>query len=175
METAVFAGGCFWCTEAVFKNLKGVQSTAPGYAGGYVENPTYEVVVEGNTGHAEAVRIAYDPEKVSYHELLTVFFATHDPTELNRQGNDVGEQYRSAIFYTSDEQKEEAEETVRELRAEGVKVVTQVVPFETFWEAEEYHHDYFKKNKEAAYCQLIIAPKVERIQKRYAELLKKGK
>jgi peptide-methionine (S)-S-oxide reductase len=152
-----------------------VQSVAPGYAGGYVENPTYEVVVEGNTGHAEAVRIAYDPEKVSYHELLTVFFATHDPTELNRQGNDVGEQYRSAIFYTSDEQKEEAEETVRELRAEGVKVVTQVVPLETFWEAEEYHHDYFKKNKEAAYCQLIIAPKVERIQKRYAELLKKGK
>jgi peptide-methionine (S)-S-oxide reductase len=174
METAVFAGGCFWCTEAVFKDIKGVHVVSPGYAGGHVENPTYEQVLSGNTGHAEVVRVEYDPHEISYRDLLTVFFVTHDPTQLNQQGNDIGEQYRSAIFYTTEGQKEEAEFFVHDLKAEEVNVITTVEPLKMFWEAEDYHHDYFEKNKEAAYCQLVIAPKVKSLQEHYAELLKKG-
>jgi len=175
LETAVFANGCFWCTEAVFSMLKGVQRVVPGYTGGALENPTYEQVSNGNTGHAEAIQITYDPSLVSYDDLLTVFFNTHDPTTLNRQGNDFGTQYRSAIFYADDEQKQKSEALVKELndtKAYEKPVVTQVLPLTKFYEAEDYHHDYYEHNKDAPYCQLVIAPKVEKLQKRFAELLK---
>ena len=175
-EIAVFGGGCFWCTEAVFKMLNGVVSVTPGYAGGTKPNPTYDEVCSGKTGHAEVTRIEYDPAKVSYHTLLTVFFATHDPTTLNRQGADIGTQYRSIIFYTTPAQKEKAEAFIREIEAstsEGSHVVTEVQPFTEFYEAENYHRDYFARNPEAAYCDLIISPKVQKVQKEFAELLKK--
>lgn len=171
MNTAIFGGGCFWCTEATFKMLKGVSSVMPGYAGGSAEKPTYESVSEGSTGHAEVIRIEYDPAKITYHDLLTVFFATHDPTTMNQQGADVGTQYRSVVLYTSDAQKEEAQKFIDELKAANVAVVTELAPLGQFTEAEEYHHDYFTKNKSAAYCQIIIAPKVEKLQKRFAELI----
>lgn len=175
-EIAIFGGGCFWCTEAVFKMLDGVSSVVPGYAGGTKPSPTYDEVSTGDTGHAEVTRIEYDPAKVSFRTLLTVFFATHDPTTRNRQGNDVGTQYRSIILYTTPAQKEEAEAFIREVDEstnEGGKVVTEVEPLTEFYEAEDYHKDYFKKNPEAAYCNLIISPKVEKVQKAFAELLKK--
>lgn len=175
MKTAVFANGCFWCTEAVFSMLKGVQSVKPGYTGGIAKNPTYEAVSDGNTGHAEAIKIIYDPTIVSYDDLLTVFFNTHDPTTLNRQGNDIGTQYRSAIFYADDEQKQKAEALVKELndtKAYEKPVVTAIQPLGEFYEAEDYHHEYYQHNKSAPYCRLVIAPKVEKLQKRFAELLK---
>ena len=175
LKTAVFANGCFWCTEAVFSMLKGVKSIKPGYTGGIIENPTYEQVSNGNTGHAEALEITYDPSTISYDDLLTVFFNTHDPTTLNRQENDVGTQYRSAIFYGSEEEKEKAETLIKELnesKAYDKPVVTQVLPLTKFFEAEDYHHDYYKNNKNQPYCQLVIAPKLEKMQKRFAELLK---
>ncbi|MDR3547656.1 MAG: peptide-methionine (S)-S-oxide reductase MsrA [Candidatus Pacebacteria bacterium] len=175
-EIAVFGGGCFWCTEAVFKMLDGVESVTSGYAGGHTENPTYEEVCTGTTGHAESIRIEYDPAKVSYNTLLTIFFATHDATQLNRQGNDVGTQYRSIILYTTDEQKMEAKSFISELEAsssEGDPIVTEVVPLITFYEAESYHQDYFEKNPQQSYCQIIIAPKLQKVQEKYAELLKK--
>lgn len=174
-EVAVFGGGCFWCTEAVFKMLDGVVSVVPGYAGGTKPNPTYDEVCGGLTGHAEVTRIEYDPTKIPFRTLLTVFFATHDPTTLNRQGPDVGTQYRSLILYTTPKQKEEAEAFIREVDAsskEGNPVVTIVAPLTTFYEAENYHHDYFAKNPEKAYCNLIISPKVEKVQKEFATLLK---
>ncbi len=174
-ETAVFGGGCFWCTEAVFKMLKGVVSVTPGYAGGTTPSPSYEAVSSGRTGHAEVTRIEYDPAQISFKTLLTVFFATHDPTTLNRQGADIGTQYRSAIFYTTPVQKMEAEACIREVDAstkEGNPVVTTVEPLTTFYEAESYHKDYFARNPEAAYCNLVISPKVEKVQKQFAELLK---
>jgi len=174
MEVAIFGGGCFWCTEATFKILKGVSSVVPGYAGGSAEKPTYESVSSGKTGHAEVIRIEFDPAKISYHDLLTVFFATHDPTTMNKQGADVGTQYRSVVLYTNEEQKIEAQKFVNELKHEGVAVVTELVPLEQFTEAEEYHHDYFTKNKGAAYCQIVIAPKVEKLQKRFAELIEEA-
>jgi peptide-methionine (S)-S-oxide reductase len=176
IETAVFGGGCFWCTEAVFKMLKGVISVEPGYAGGEKPNPTYLEVCSGKTGHAEVTKIEYDPSKISFKDLLTVFFATHDPTTLNRQGNDVGTQYRSAIFYTNSNQKKEAENMIKEIdkSVEGDKVVTEVVPLVKFYPAEEYHRDYFAKNPEQSYCRLIINPKVEKVQKQFAELLKRN-
>jgi peptide-methionine (S)-S-oxide reductase len=175
LKTAVFANGCFWCTEAVFSMLKGVKSVKPGYTGGTVKNPTYEQVSEGKTGHAEAIQIKYDPAVASYDDLLTVFFNTHDPTTLNRQGNDVGTQYRSAVFYGTDEEKGKAEALIKELNgsnAYGKLVVTAVVPLGEFYEAEHYHHQYYEHNKDAPYCQLVIAPKLEKLQKRFAELLK---
>jgi peptide-methionine (S)-S-oxide reductase len=175
VKVAVFANGCFWCTEAVFSMLKGVQSVKPGYTGGVTNNPTYEQVCNGNTGHAEALEITYDPLIISYDDLLTVFFNTHDPTTLNRQGNDIGTQYRSAIFYADEEQRQKAEALVKELnekKAYENPVVTEVKPLTEFSEAEDYQHDYYKKNKSAPYCQLVIAPKVEKLQKRFAELLK---
>ena len=175
-EVAVFGGGCFWCTEAVFKMLKGVISVVPGYAGGTKENPTYEQVSSGETGHAEVTKIEFDPTHISYTTLLTVFFATHDPTTLNWQGADVGTQYRSTILYTTPAQKAEAEAFIREIDAstkEGSPVVTTVEPLANFYEAESYHKDYFARNPEAAYCNLIISPKVEKVQKQFAELLKK--
>jgi len=174
-EIAVFGGGCFWCTEAVFQDLRGVISVTPGYSGGTVKHPTYEAVCTGNTGHAEATRIEYDPSQIAFKDLLTVFFATHDPTTLNRQGNDVGTQYRSAIFSTSEEQKSEAEKFIKDLEASdpgGKPIVTEVVPFTEFYEAEDYHRNYFKNHPEQAYCQLIIEPKVEKLQQKFADLLK---
>jgi peptide-methionine (S)-S-oxide reductase len=175
INTAVFANGCFWCTEAIFSMLKGVQSVKPGYAGGILTNPTYEQVSNGDTGHAESIQITYDPSIISYDDLLTVFFNTHDPTTLNRQENDIGTQYRSAIFYRSEEEKAKAEALIKELndtKAYEKPIVTQVQPLTKFFEAEDYHHDYYKNNKSAPYCQLIIAPKLEKLQKRFAELLK---
>jgi peptide-methionine (S)-S-oxide reductase len=174
METAVFGGGCFWCTEAIFKMLKGVVSVAPGYAGGNKPNPTYDEVCGGGTGHAEVLRIEYDPAIISFRTLLTVFFATHDPTTLNRQGTDIGTQYRSIILFTTPAQKEEAEKFIREVdtsSTEGDPVVTEVRPLTKFYEAENYHRDYFARNPDKAYCELIISPKVEKVQKEFAELL----
>jgi peptide-methionine (S)-S-oxide reductase len=178
METIVFGGGCFWCTEAVFTMLKGVVSVEPGYAGGQAENPTYEQICTGTTGHAEVIKIEYDPSIIDLRDLFTVFFATHDPTTLNRQGNDVGTQYRSVIFYSTPEQKAAAEKFVAELSAsstEGGPIVTEVSPLEKFYPAEDYHKDYFAKNPERAYCSIVINPKVEKVQAKFAELLKAGK
>ena len=173
-EIAVFGGGCFWCTEAVFKMMKGVSSVLPGYAGGTTKNPTYEEVSMGDTGHAEVVKVEYDPTLVKYETLLTIFFASHDPTTLNRQGNDVGTQYRSVVFYTTEAQKKEAEDFINNINnsnKNGAKVVTEVVPLETFYPAENYHKDYFAKNPNNSYCLLVINPKLEKVQKKYAEFL----
>ncbi|MBU6370899.1 MAG: peptide-methionine (S)-S-oxide reductase MsrA [Patescibacteria group bacterium] len=173
-EIAVFGGGCFWCTEAVFKMLKGVSSVEPGYAGGTVPNPTYEEVCTDDTGHAEVVKVEYDPALVKYETLLTIFFASHDPTTLNRQGNDVGTQYRSAIFYTTPEQKTKAEKFIADINASnkaGKPVVTEVVPLPEFYPAENYHRDYFAKNPNNSYCLLVINPKLEKVQKQFADLL----
>lgn len=171
-EVAVFGGGCFWCTEAVFQNLKGVISVMPGYAGGETLNPTYENICTGTTGHAEVLRIKYDPVQVSYNDLLTVFFATHDPTTPNRQGSDIGPQYRSIILYTNENQKREAEQFISELNKEGKKVVTELKKFEKFYEAEDYHHNYYLKNPDKAYCQIVINPKLEKLQEKFTKLLK---
>lgn len=175
-EVAIFGGGCFWCTEAVFKILKGVSKVEPGYAGGTVENPTYSQVCTGTTGHAEVIRIEYDPSVVSYRTLMTVFFGSHDATELNRQGNDVGPQYRSAIFPTTPEQAEEARRMIDELQnssKEGDSIVTTVEEGATFYPAEDYHKDYYNQNRTQGYCQVIIAPKLQKVQKEFAELLAK--
>jgi peptide-methionine (S)-S-oxide reductase len=174
METIVFGGGCFWCTEAVFKMIKGVSSVLPGYSGGHTENPTYEQVGNGNTGHAESVQIEYDPALVSVRSLLTVFFGSHDPTTRNRQGADVGTQYRSVIFYTTDGQKKEIEKYIAEINASntlGKPIVTEVEPLKKFWVAEDYHKDYFAQNKGNPYCEIVINPKLEKVQKEFANLL----
>lgn len=176
-ETAIFGGGCFWCTEAVFKSLKGVISVMPGYSGGEASSASYNKVSGGNTGHAEVIKIEYDPETISFLDLLSVFFNTHDATTLNKQGADVGTQYRSVIFYTSEEQKQEAEKIIKDLNeakayGEDKTVVTEVKPLEKFFEAEDYHKDYYVNNKDAPYCQVVIAPKLEKLQKRFGELLK---
>ena len=176
---AVFANGCFWCTEAVFSMLKGVEKVVPGYAGGAPlrdgKHPSYEDVSSGSTGFAEAIQITYDPAIISYDDLLAVFFNTHDPTTLNRQGNDVGTQYRSAIFYADNDQKVKAEALVKELnekKAYEQPVVTEVRPLQKFYEAEDYHHDYYKNNKSQPYCELVIAPKLEKLQRKFKELLR---
>lgn len=174
-RTAVFGGGCFWCTEAVFQMLKGVSKVEPGYAGGVLNNPTYERVSGGNTGHAEVIRVSYDPDQIAYEDLLTVFFGSHDPTTPNRQGADVGEQYRSVIFYETEEERVIAERIVKEIReslTDGSSVVTQIEPLTKFYPAEDYHFDYFKNNTSAPYCQIIIEPKVEKVRKRFAQLVK---
>ncbi|MDR3571482.1 MAG: peptide-methionine (S)-S-oxide reductase MsrA [Candidatus Pacebacteria bacterium] len=173
-KTAVFGGGCFWCTEAVFEMLKGVSKVESGYAGGAKENPSYEQVSNGTTGHAEVIRVTYDPSIISYEDLLTVFFGSHDPTTPNRQGPDVGEQYRSVILYQSEEEKAVAQKLIKEVNEslnDDTRVVTQVIPLEHFYKAEEYHQDYFKTNTNAPYCQLIIEPKIEKVKKRFAELV----
>ncbi len=170
----VFGGGCFWCTEAVFKMLKGVNSVLPGYSGGHTENPTYEQVSNGNTGHAESVQIEYDADVVSTQSLLTVFFGSHDPTTRNRQGADVGTQYRSVIFYTTPEQKEEIEKYIKEINDSnemGKPIVTEVEPLSKFYIAEDYHRDYFAKNPGNPYCEIVINPKLEKVQKEFADLL----
>ncbi len=168
LKTAVLAGGCFWCLEAVFQRLSGVTKVDSGYMGGHVNNPSYEQVCGGNTGHAEVVKVTYDPEQVSFLELLAVFFTIHDPTTPNRQGNDVGTQYRSAIFYADDEQKQDAEKAIAELTKEKAfkdPIVTQVVPIAEFYKAEGYHQNYFNNNSYQPYCQFVVWPKVEKFQK----------
>jgi peptide-methionine (S)-S-oxide reductase len=173
METAVFGGGCFWCTEAIFQNLKGVSSVLPGYSGGHVENPTYEQVSEGNTGHAEATKIEFDPSVIKFSDLLGIFFATHDPTTPNRQGHDVGPQYRSAIFYMNEQQKKAAEEFIKNAAKDfDAPIVTEITPFNKFYVAENYHQNYFKNNSNAPYCQAVISPKVAKFRAKYANLLK---
>lgn len=164
LETATLAAGCFWCTEAVFENLPGVESVSVGYTGGAVKDPTYEEVCSGNTGHAEAAQIRFDPSKISYEELLDVFWQVHDPTSLNRQGADVGTQYRSAIFYHSDEQKKAAERSRDKFQKKvSDRIVTEIVPASEFYEAEEYHQDYYRNNPAAPYCRIVIAPKLKKL------------
>ncbi len=172
LETATFAGGCFWCIEAVFTEVAGVEEAVPGYAGGDVPDPTYEQVCAGDTGHAEAVQVTYDPERVSYDDLLAVFFTVHDPTTADRQGPDVGSQYRSAVFYHDETQRTAVEAFIEELEDElDDPVVTEVAPLDRFYEAEEEHHDYFEKHPERAYCRMHVAPKVETLRDRFAELV----
>lgn len=176
METATLAGGCFWCTEAVMKRLKGVESVMPGYTGGTVENPTYEQVCTGKTGHAEAAQITFDPAIISYEKILTVFFHLHDPTTLNRQGNDVGTQYRSTIFFHDDTQKNTAEKVKKEIEASKLypnPLVTEIVPLTKFYPAENYHHDYYAKNSYQPYCQFVIDPKIQKLIKEFSSDLKK--
>jgi len=188
-RTAVFGGGCFWCTEAVFQQLKGVEKVESGYAGpakdtegsrgasGFSEErpPTYELVSTGTTGFAEVIRVTYDPARIGYEDLLTVFFGSHDPTTPNRQGNDVGEQYRSIILYQDESQKEAAERMIKELQADitdGTRIVTQVVPLTHFFKAEDYHQDYYTQNKSTPYCQIVIESKIQKVRDRFARLLK---
>ncbi|MCS6898134.1 MAG: peptide-methionine (S)-S-oxide reductase MsrA [Nitrospira sp.] len=174
-EVATLAGGCFWCLEAVFDLVRGVESVESGYTGGTTPHPTYEAVCSGQTGHAEAVRITFNPREVSYRDLLEIFFAIHDPTTLNRQGNDKGTQYRSAIFYHSPTQRQIAEEMIRELTEQKRyrdPIVTEVVPATQWYEAEAYHQEYFKRNPFQGYCQYVVAPKVAKVSKNYADRLK---
>jgi len=175
LKKATLGGGCFWCTEAVYRELKGVVDVVPGFSGGNIKNPAYREVCTGRTGHAEVVQITYDPEVISFKEILEVFFMTHDPTTLNRQGNDVGTQYRSAVFYHDREQKETAEEVVSNFEKEKVfenPVVTEITPFEVFYKAEDYHKNYFERNKDQPYCQFVVAPKVKKFKKIFKEKLK---
>lgn len=175
-DTATFASGCFWCTEAIFQELEGVVSVESGYTGGHIKNPSYREVCNGTTGHAEAVRIVFEPGLITYLELLEVFFQTHDPTTLNRQGADVGTQYRSAIFYYKAEQKELAEQVIQELDKAGAwedPIVTQLEPAGAFYPAEDYHQDYFNNNRTAAYCNFVIVPKLEKFRKVFSDKLKK--
>jgi peptide-methionine (S)-S-oxide reductase len=174
-EIASLGGGCFWCLEAIYDQLRGVQDVVSGYSGGHAENPTYEAVCSGRTGHAEVVQITFDPEIISFKEILDVFFTIHDPTTLNRQGADVGTQYRSVIFYHSPDQKDVAEETIHELNREGIwskPIVTEVSPFEVFYPAEDYHQEYFQRNPYQGYCRVVIEPKVVKFRKQYLDRLK---
>lgn len=175
LETATFGSGCFWCTEAIFERVKGVQKVASGYSGGHVENPTYEQICQKNTGHAEVVQLQFDPQVVSYAELLEIFWKTHDPTTLNRQGNDEGPQYRSAVFFHNEQQRKEAEFYKQKLDEEGVfnaPIVTEITQFSNFYEAEDYHQDYFKLNGRQPYCAYVIQPKVDKLKKVFQNKLK---
>jgi peptide-methionine (S)-S-oxide reductase len=175
METATLATGCFWCSEAVFGRLEGVKSVLPGYTGGRVDNPSYDDVCTGRTGHAEAAQIEFDPDVISFEKLLDVFWHTHDPTTLNRQGNDVGTQYRSAIFYHNEKQKEIAEKSKKEIGSSGVyrdPIVTEITPFKRFFVAEDYHKNYYEQNQDAGYCRFVIAPKIQKLFKNYKNDLK---
>jgi len=174
-EIATLAGGCFWCLEAAFSDLKGVERVQSGYSGGHVPNPSYEHVCTGDTGHAEVVQITFDPAVISFADLLHVFFTIHDPTTLNQQGNDVGTQYRSAVYYHTPAQKAEAERVIAQLTAEKVwddPIVTEIKPLDKFYPAEEYHRDYFRRNPNQAYCRAVIAPKVAKVRKLYLDRLK---
>lgn len=175
MEKATFGAGCFWCVEAVFQRIEGVEEVLSGFSGGHIKNPAYREVVTGRTGHAEVIQIHYDPEIVSFDTLLEVFFKTHDPTTLNRQGNDVGTQYRSAIYYHNDEQKKIAEEVKGDLEAKKIwasPIVTEIAPFEAFYPAEEYHKNYFNQNQEQPYCSYVIQPKIKKLHEVFADRLK---
>ena len=180
MKTAVFGGGCFWCTEAVFQMLKGVSKVQSGYAGGEIDNPSYHDVSGGTTNHAEVIQVTYDPAIISYEDLLTVFFGVHDPTTVNRQGYDVGKQYRSIILYQDENERETALRMIKEIEAslkdmtakgDDMPIVTQVVPLVKFYLAEGYHQNFYKQNKGSRYCELIIEPKIEKVRKRFAELV----
>ncbi len=174
-EIATLGGGCFWCLEAIYDQLRGVHDVVSGYSGGHVEDPSYEAVCSGSTGHAEVVQVTFDPEITSFKEILEVFFTIHDPTTLNRQGADVGTQYRSVIFYHSPEQREVAQETILELNREGIwsrSIVTEVSPFEIFYPAQDYHQEYFQRNPYQGYCQVVIEPKVAKFRKQYLDKLK---
>ncbi|MEC8829983.1 MAG: peptide-methionine (S)-S-oxide reductase MsrA [Bacteroidota bacterium] len=175
MEQAIFCGGCFWCTEAVFKRFKGVISLKPGYTGGFLKNPAYREVCSGTTGHAEGVLINYNSEEVSYEDLLEVFFSTHNPTTLNRQGHDLGTQYRSAIFYTSETQKQTAAQYINDLQSSKLfedPIVTTLEPLDIFYDAEDNHRDYFDQNSNQSYCQFVISPKIKLITQRFKDRLK---
>ena len=175
LERATLAGGCFWCTESVFDELRGVESVVSGYSGGHKDSPTYQEVCTGTTGHAEVIQIEFDPAEIDFSDILRVFFTVHDPTTLNRQGGDIGTQYRSSVFYHSEAQKQAAEDVIREIDAAAIypnPIVTEVVPFEKFWPAEDYHQEYFVNNPNQPYCSAVIAPKVAKFRKMYAERLK---
>ena len=175
LETATLAAGCFWCIEAVFDDLRGVEDVVSGYSGGHTENPTYRQVCNGDTGHAEVAQIRFDPSVISFKDILRVFFSVHDPTTMNRQGADIGTQYRSAIFYHNDEQKRDAEEVIKEITDEGVyddPIVTEVTPFEKFWPAEDYHQEYFANNPNVPYCAAVVSPKVKKFRQKFADRLK---
>lgn len=177
-ETAVFAGGCFWCTEAVFQRLEGVIKVVSGYTGGSIKNPAYREITTGRTGHAEAIKIEYDPKCISYQELLEVFFATHDPTTLNRQGADRGTQYRSAIFYINEQQQQVAEQVIKKLEDESVfdnPIVTEITALGPFYSAEGYHQDYYNQNSSQGYCQFVIHPKINKLNTTFKNKLKKEK
>ncbi|NOT49293.1 MAG: peptide-methionine (S)-S-oxide reductase MsrA [Acidobacteria bacterium] len=176
LETATLAAGCFWCVEAVFDDLRGVEDVVSGYSGGHTENPTYKEVCSETTGHAEVVQITFNPDELSYADLLRVFFSVHDPTQLNRQGNDVGTSYRSAVFYRSDEQKRIAHEVIDEITKEGIydkPIVTEVTAFDKFWPAEDYHQEYFANNPNQPYCAAVVAPKVAKFRQKYVSRLKR--
>lgn len=173
MEVATLAGGCFWCLEAVYDQLRGVTDVVSGYAGGHVENPSYKAVCTGATGHAEVVQVTFDPAVISFRDLLNVFFTIHDPTTLNRQGADVGTQYRSAIFYHSEEQKATAETAIKEAQSMwNDPIVTEIAPIDHFYAAEDYHQEYFANNPNQGYCQVVVAPKVAKFRKQYLDMLK---
>lgn len=175
LQIATFAGGCFWCTEALFLDVKGVEKVISGYTGGFIKNPAYREVCNGTTGHAEAIQISYNPSEVSYEDLLEIFFATHDPTTLNRQGADVGTQYRSSIFYHTEEQKQQAVRYIEWIEKEKLyanPIVTEVKQATVFYLAEDYHQNYYNQNKEQGYCQMVIAPKLEKLRKYYKSKLK---
>lgn len=176
LETATLAAGCFWCVEAVFDDLQGVEDVVSGYSGGHKENPTYKEVCSETTGHAEVVQIRFDPEVLSYADLLRVYFTVHDPTTLNRQGGDIGTSYRSAIFYHSDEQRQTAEQIIAEITAEGIydnPIVTEVTAFDKFWPAEDYHQEYFANNPTQPYCAAVVAPKVAKFRQKFVSRLKR--
>lgn len=175
MEIATLAGGCFWCTEAIFKRLKGIESVKSGYSGGTVENPTYEKVCSGTTGHAEAIQIKFDAKIISYEKILEIFFHLHDPTTLNRQGNDIGTQYRSGIFYHNDEQRNRAEKVRDKIKKSGMynnRIVTEIVPFTNFYKAEDYYQNYYEKNPEYDYCRVVIDPKIKKLFREFKEEVK---
>lgn len=177
MEIATLAGGCFWCTEAIFKRLKGVEKVVPGYSGGEIDKPSYEAVSEGGSGHAEAIQIEFDPKVISYEKLLEVFFKLHDPTTMNQQGNDIGTQYRSVIFFHDQKQKELAEKVRRLIEGEKIytkPIVTETVPFEKFFKAEDYHLDYYAKNSNQPYCRVVIDPKIQKLYKEFKEEVKEN-
>ncbi|WP_137168037.1 peptide-methionine (S)-S-oxide reductase MsrA [Salinimonas lutimaris] len=176
IQQATLAGGCFWCIESAFNSVEGVERALSGYAGGQTDTPTYEAVCKGDTGHAEVVRVNFDADVISYREILEIFFALHDPTQLNRQGNDVGTQYRGAVFYHDDEQKAQAEAIIKEMTDEEIwpdPVVTEVVPVNNYHEAEAYHQDYFKNNPQNQYCAMVVAPKLAKFKKTFAQRLRK--
>ncbi len=172
LSTATFGGGCFWCIEAVIQRLKGIESLKSGYSGGFIKNPPYREVCTGRTGHAEVIQVTFNPDIISYHDLISIFMTSHDPTTLNRQGGDSGTQYRSIILYHDESQKEIAEQVFKEVK--GIfpdPIVTELKPFEVFYEAEDYHQNYYNENQEAGYCQMVIDPKVQKLKKMYADRL----
>jgi peptide-methionine (S)-S-oxide reductase len=176
METAILGGGCFWCTEAIYDSVAGIEKAESGYAGGKIPSPTYEDVSTGDSGHAEVVRITFDPKVITYPEILRIFFHLHDPTTLNQQGADRGTQYRSVIFYMNDKQKKEAEEAIKKITEEKLwpnPIVTEITPFKEFFMAEDYHQNYYKNNQDRPYCSLVIGPKIQKLKKEFADKLKK--